>query len=92
MAARKKAILGDPKTDAAPDSAVEQKAETLTKQKRRQKGKSLSPPYIPTDCERDILSKQYERLNAEPPIPSLKVVREYDELAIVPDHPDRDVG
>ena len=92
MTGCKKANLGDPKTDAAADSASEHEAETLTKQKRRQSGKSLSPPYIPTDRELEILYKRQEREDAEPPVPRLKVVSMSGAPTIVPDHPDWNVG
>ena len=88
----KKANLSDPKTDAAAESASEHKAETRTKQKRRQSGKSLSPPYTPTDRELEILYKRQEREDAEPPVPRLKVVSTSGAPTIVPDHPDWNVG
>lgn len=92
MTGRKKANLGDLKTDAAADSASEHEAETLTKQKRRQSGKSLSPPYIPTDREREALIRQYERQKAEPPVPRLKVDNVDGVLMVLPDHPNQGVG
>jgi hypothetical protein len=92
MTGRKKANLGDLKTDAAIDSASEHKAETLTKQKRQQSGKSQSPPYIPTDRELEILYKRQEREAAEPPVPRLKIVSVSGAPTIVPDHPDWNVG
>jgi hypothetical protein len=92
MTERKNANLGNPKTDTAPDCVSECEAEKLTKQKRRQNGKSPSTPYIPTDREQEILSKQAEKLEAEPPVPRLKTMRTRGTLMIVPDHPDRNVG
>jgi hypothetical protein len=92
MTGRKKPNLANPKIVAAPDGASEHDAEKLRKQKRRQNGKSRSTPYIPTDREQEILSKQAEKQEAEPPVPRLKTVRTRGTLMIVPDHPDRNVG
>ena len=61
MSRLKKANLGNSKSDAAPDSASEDNAKILTKQKRQQSGKSPRPPYIPTDRELEILYKQQEK-------------------------------
>jgi hypothetical protein len=92
MTGLKKANLSNPKTEATPDSASMRETETPKKRKRRQNGKSLSPPYIPTDREREILNKQYERQEAEPPVPSLKIVKIDGTPMIMPDHPDQTVG
>jgi hypothetical protein len=88
----RKTNLSSPKTEAIPDRASVRETETPTKQKRRQNGKSLSPPYIPTDREQEILNKQYERQEAEPPVPRLKIVKPLGVPIALPDHPDSNVG
>jgi hypothetical protein len=92
MTGRKNLKPGNRKTDVAPDSVSEHEPEMLTKQQRRQKGKSLSLPYIPTERELEILYKQQAREEAEPPVPRLKIVRKFGAPTIVPDHPDQSVG
>ena len=65
------------------DAAVKRAREMLTAPSER---------YIPTTREREILTKQKEREEAQPPAPRLRVVEWGAGLRVMPDHPDERVG
>jgi hypothetical protein len=62
------------------------------KEPEQQKAELPRSSYVPTDRECEILNKQFEREQAEPPVPHLKVVGTPGNLTIEPVHPDRNVG
>jgi hypothetical protein len=56
------------------------------------KKRMLVAAYVPTDREREVLTKQIERGKAEPPVSHLKVVLIDGVQVIVPDHVDPTIG
>jgi hypothetical protein len=82
---RKKRNPTNQKTEPALEFTAARALEMLN-------GELPSPPYTPTDREREILTKQMERQKAEPPVPRLSVAVSGTALRIVPDHPDERVG
>jgi hypothetical protein len=63
----------------------------LVKRKKR-KPDAEEVTYRATEPERAALSKQIERLNAEPPAPRMKIVGDGNGRTISPDHPNETVA